>query len=252
MKEELPCNWLDCRLVLRDGQYYLCVPHATTTHKAENQGRVVGLDPGVRTFLTWFSENSCGKIGSGASSRIFRLALCLDKLCGKTAKAKGVQRARLKKAQARLRWKIRNLIDEMHWKAARFLCLNFDVILLPTFEVSEMVCRLSRKIKSKTVRKMLTLAHFKFKQRLKFKAFELGKIVLDCDEAYTSKTASWTGEIKENLGGAKSITSNGITVDRDENGARGIVLRALGDQPWFGKVLPKPAFVGVVTNVNKK
>ncbi len=53
---------------------------------------------------------------------------------------------------------------------------------------------------------------------------------LDADEAYTSKTASWTGEMK-NIGGAKFITSGGITVERDINGARGIFLRALTDRP---------------------
>jgi putative transposase len=46
----------------------------------------------------------------------------------------------------------------------------------------------------------------------------------------TSKTASWTGEMKK-IGGAKTITSNGVTVDRYINGARGIFLRALGDNP---------------------
>ena len=51
----------------------------------------------------------------------------------------------------------------------------------------------------------------------------------DC-EAYTSKTASWTGEIV-NIGSAKVIRSNGIEMERDENGARGIFLRALVDSP---------------------
>jgi len=58
----------------------------------------------------------------------------------------------------------------------------------------------------------------------------LGKSVLQVNEAYISKTASWTGEMKK-VGGAKTITSNGVTVDRDINGARGIFLRALGDNP---------------------
>jgi hypothetical protein len=46
----------------------------------------------------------------------------------------------------------------------------------------------------------------------------------------TSKTASWTGEIK-NIGSSKTITSDKVTVDRDINAARGIFLRALGDHP---------------------
>ena len=42
------------------------------------------------------------------------------------------------------------------------------------------------------------------------------------NEAYTSKTCSWTGEVKNNLGGAKvMVGSDGQRMDRDINGARG-------------------------------
>ena len=52
------------------------------------------------------------------------------------------------------------------------------------------------------------------------------------NEAYTSKTCSWSGEIVPDLGGAKRITGkDGVTLDRDINGARGVFLRALGDTP---------------------
>jgi putative transposase len=79
----------------------------------------------------------------------------------------------------------------------------------------------------------LTFSHYRFKQFLKYKAFEYGKTVIDVNEAWTSKTVSWTGEINKRLGGAKQITSRltGETMDRDYNGARGIFLRALGDHP---------------------
>ena len=93
-----------------------------------------------------------------------------------------------------------------------------------------MVCRSIRKIRSKTVRSMLSLAHYRFKQCLKFKAWEHGKTVIDVNEAYTSKTCSWNGVIKQ-IGGARFIKDAGIVVDRDYNGARGIFLRALADSP---------------------
>jgi putative transposase len=80
---------------------------------------------------------------------------------------------------------------------------------------------------------MLTLSHYKFLQRLKYKAKQRNKTVLVVNEAYTSKTVSWTGEINHKLGGAKTIKStiDGQIMDRDINGARGIFLRALGDTP---------------------
>ena len=56
--------------------------------------------------------------------------------------------------------------------------------------------------------------------------------VLAVNEAYTTKTVSWTGELLENVGGASVIAgSDGERMGRDYNGARGIYLRALGDTP---------------------
>jgi len=230
--EKLPDNIGDCRLVFHHGQHYICVPHDVPRQTSENQGRVVALDPGVRSFLTLFTEDSFGWIGTGDIGRIQRLCCYLDDLISRITKAKAKQRRRLKKAADRLRLRIRHLIDEMHHQVARFLVDNFDVILLPRFEVSQMVVKSTRNLRSKSVRQMLSWAHYRFEMFLKQKAFETGKVVLDCHEAYTSKTVSWTGEIIPNLGGKKVIVgSDGFRMDRDINGARGIFLRALGDIP---------------------
>ena len=98
--------------------------------------------------------------------------------------------------------------------------------------IYQMSIKKSRKIRAKCVRQMLTLSHYRFKQFLKHKAFEARKTVLDVNEAYTSKTISWTGEIIHNLGGRKTIKDNsGFVMDRDLNGGRGIFLRSLVDIP---------------------
>lgn len=241
--EAIPNEFGDCRLVRAHGVYYICIPEEVATTCTENQGRVVAIDPGVRTFTTFFSETSIGKIGEGDFSRIQRLCHHLDDLISRSSKAKAGQKRRMRKAASKLRQKIRNLIDELHHKVARFFVDHFDVILLPTFETSQMASKAHRKIKSKTVRNMLSFSHYRFKTFLKHKAFETGKLVIDVCEAYTSKTVSWTGEVL-NIGGAKSIRSkiDGQVMDRDYNGARGIFLRALGDTPWMRDHL---AFVSV-------
>jgi putative transposase len=233
LKEALPKGFGDCRLVLAYGQHHLTVPHESSREQVESQDiRVVAIDPGIRTFATFFSETSVGEIGKGDFSRIQRLCHHLDDLISRISKANCAAKKRMKLAASRMRLKIRNLIDELHHKAARFFVSNFDVILLPTFETSQMAKRGSRKIRSKSVRSMLTFAHYRFKQFIKHKAFEFGKTVLDVNEAYTSKTVSWTGEINQRLGGAKFVKSaDGQVMSRDRNGARGIFLRALGDIP---------------------
>ncbi|MDB9445792.1 zinc ribbon domain-containing protein [Anabaena sp. CS-542/02] len=93
---------------------------------------------------------------------------------------------------------------------------------------------------------MLTLSHYKFKHFIKHKAQEYEKIVVDINEAYTSKTVSWTGEIINNLGGStiiKSRIDDKIT-NRDLNRARGIYLRALVDTPCLRENLNLKPFSG--------
>ena len=235
MAEKLPTpeNRNICRLSLRYGQYHLSVPYdEKLPPERENQARVVALDPGVRSFLTWYCTDSVGKIGEGAFFRIQRLCERLDDLLSRAAKSPSRRRRNMRRAANRIRLRIENLVIELHRQAARFLVDNYNVILLPGFETSEMVERGRRRIRSKTVRNLLTLAHYRFKSFIRHKAVETGVIVLDVDEAYTTKTVSWTGELLENLGGASVVVGqDGERMDRDYNGARGIYLRALGDIP---------------------
>nr|WP_306670827.1 zinc ribbon domain-containing protein [Endozoicomonas sp. SESOKO3] len=84
-----------------------------------------------------------------------------------------------------------------------------------------------RTIRRNTCRQMLDLNHYPFKKRLKWYAKKYGKHVVDCNEAYTSKTQSWNGTIDEKLGSSKMIKGEGFTVDRDINGARNIFLKCL-------------------------
>ena len=136
------------------------------------------------------------------------------------------------RAASRMRVRIGNLTDELHHQAARWLVDNFDVILLPTFETSDMARRGARKLRSKSVRSLLTYAHYRFQKFLTWKAWQVGKELVLVNEAYTSKTCSWSGEIIPNLGGRRAVAgSDGVRVDRDINGARGIFLRTLGDTP---------------------
>ncbi|WP_293106571.1 transposase [Moorena sp. SIO3I6] len=177
--ESIPDNIGDCRLTSHNGEFHLVVPHEAAKVKTDNQGRVVALDPGVRAFLTFFSETSVGKIGHGDFSQIQRLCQHLDNLLSKISKVKRGQKRRMRKAARRMIIRVQNLINELHHKAARFFVDNFDVILLPTFETSQMSKKGNRNIRSKTVRNMLNFAHYRFKEFLKHKAKETGKTVVD-------------------------------------------------------------------------
>ena len=244
MAEEVPDGPKESRLVKERGQYWLVVPYpAQCDIETPSGDGAVALDPGIRTFLTFFSETECGKIGYQAFGRIQRLCHWLDDLISRTGTEPSSQRRRqMRKAQERLRQGITNLVDEFHWQMARWLTSNYKIILLPSFETQDMTRRAGRKIRSKTARMMLSLCHYEFKQRLKWKAWQRGALVLEVNEAYTSKTRSWDGGVDEKLGGRAVIRDeNGFGMDRDVNGARGIFLRALGDSPFLRDLLAQVA-----------
>ena len=178
----------------------------------------------------------------GESRRYSRM-LSSRYLISRTTKAPNRRKRRqMRSAQARMRQRITNLVDELHWQLVRWLTSNYQIILLPTFETHDLTQRAGRKIRSKTARMMLTFRNYEFKQRLKWKAWQRGALVLDVDEAYTSKTRSWDGTVNTKLGGAKAIRDDtGFGMDRDVNGARGIFLRALGDSPFLRGLLTQVA-----------
>ena len=244
MAEAIPEYPKESRLVKERGLYWLAVPHPAQCDIETPCGDgVIALDPGVRTFLTFFSETECGKIGYRAFGRIQRLCHWLDGLISRTdIEPDYHKRRRMRRAQERMRQRIINLVDELHWQTARWLTSNYKVILLPTFETQNMTRRAGRKIRSKTARMMLSFRHYEFRQRLKWKAWQRGASVLEVNEAYTSKTRSWDGGVDEKLGGRAVIRDEkGFGMDRDVNGARGIFLRALGDSPFLRELIAQVA-----------
>jgi len=235
--EKLPVEFQDCQLSYQQGRWFLCVPYQTTIGSGDNQARIVALDPGVRTFLTFFSPDMAGVLGYHDFGRLVRLCRYLDDLISRYSTSKDKkQRYRMRKAANRMRWKIRDLRNELHAKSARFLVDNFDIILIPTFETSQMAKRERRKLNSKTVRAMLTWGHFQFKNRLKDVALQANKTVIEVREDYTSKTCSWSGEVVR-AGSSEIIRgSDGVQMHRDTNGARGIFLRALVELPLLENI----------------
>jgi len=120
----------------------------------------------------------------------------------------------------KIRARHQNLVEDLHRRVAYDLVTNHDVILLPTFETKQLAQKgdetRQRFLRRKTVRGMLGLAHYKFKQTLKWMAKKYGKTVVDVNESYTSKTL-WDG----------SILFQGKRVNRDIHGARNILIRFL-------------------------
>ena len=133
-------TYKDLRLVREYGRYYIVVPmelRNTTLLVSENQrtNDVVSLDPGIRTFMTYFSENGYfGKLGNDAFRELMSLHTKLDRLISKRDLEKCKKKKRnLYRHIGKIRVRLHNLVDELHWKVINFLVRNFRVIILPTF-----------------------------------------------------------------------------------------------------------------------
>jgi len=94
------------------------------------------------------------QVGKGDVARIYHLAYALDRLHSNWSQ-KGVKhgkRWRMRKAGARIRAKIHQLVQDLHEKLANFLCTNFSLILLLKFQTSTIIRRRKRKFKARTAR----------------------------------------------------------------------------------------------------
>jgi IS605 OrfB family transposase len=226
-------------------------PAPWTARQSENQAlspaRIIALDPGVRTFLTGYSPDTQHtlQVGDQSVQRLCRLSHYLDEMDAKidrakTERASHSRRQKLRRARLRMYTRLRHLADEVHWQTANVLTRDYDVILLPSFGVSDMVRkqkdgRWRRRIGKNTARRMLLWAHYRFRQRLAWKARQRGVTLLIVNEAWTSKTCCRCGRINDKLGGSKVFRCDatnggcGLVLDRDVNGAVNILLRNLGD-----------------------
>ncbi|MDK9795080.1 transposase, partial [Vibrio sp. D431a] len=246
LTEEVPaeCFKKACKVTRNKGRWFLQVQqHIEINPEKQGEVKCVGVDQGVRTFLTTFSEDDALIIGENfAQAKLFPLMKQVDSLLSQKQKIHNAikdleaepQWARdrlthIERKINRLKCRKDDLILDMHNRAAYELVSRYDVIFLPTFESREMVRRKdgTRTIRRNTCRQMLDLCHYQFKQRLKWYAKKYGSHVADTNEAYTSKTRSWDGVIVPKLGGAKIIKGEGFTVDRDINGSRNTLIKNL-------------------------
>ncbi len=218
-------------IILRDnGRYYILISKKKEVKHNKGNKEIVALDPGVRTFQTYYSPNGeCGKFGDDIVNkklrkkykRIRQIQSVMSK-----CKLKGKTRRRMKKRSSLLRTKIKNIVRDMHWKTCAYLVKKYKTIITPKFETSKMMrSNLNRKTKSA----MSMLSHYQFLEKLKMKCKEYQRRLILVSEAYTSKTCSNCGNVNRELGGKKIYECKkcGVEIDRDINGARNILYRGI-------------------------
>ena len=223
-------------LKTKGGKWYICIPREKKPAVIDTPVyKSVFLDPGVRTFQTFYSPDGvCGKIGGlRLNKRLQKLAERHDKLWSlsskenESLKVSSKTKRHMRKRCALIREHIQNTIRNLHWQACNFLCNHFQTIFLPEFKVTDMVE--GSPLGSKITRKMLQLNHGAFRERLQWYAKSRGRNLYIVKEAYTTKTCGRCGHQKD-MNGLETYQCShcSLKIDRDYNGARNICLLMVG------------------------
>ena len=208
----------------KTNEYNLYVPYDADNVNVNNLNRnnFISMDPGIRTFLTCLTNNNIVKIGDNIKEKI---GTYIDRL-DNTSKIENKRKRKQK--QDLYRRKIRNLVDDLHYKTIKYLVTTNDNILIGNMSVKGIISR-NNNLNSKTKRIASALSFYKFKQRLAYKCTIYNVGFKEVNEAYTSKTCSVCGNVDNNLGSKKIYDCNKCTnkMDRDVNGARCILFASL-------------------------
>jgi putative transposase len=217
-------KWRSCTYIKNNGKYFLLLPvpknyfpDKENNRRNENQvssrtGKVISLDPGVRKFLTGYSPSG-EELVICRSNQITKMLLQVDKLEDLDLK--------------RNKWeKIKNYINDLHWKSARYLVSNYDIIILGDIS-TQSICKGKRL--SKMVKRVINQYSFhQFKLKLSWLCERENKKLILTEESYTSKTCCVCGELND-VGKSElySCSECKQEIDRDLNGAINILQKTI-------------------------
>jgi len=145
-------------------QWYICVPRKSKlTTVLENQGSVASIDPGDKTLLTIYDKNgNVIKVGTNdMKNKLVPIYKRIDKLVSLRSRSIKRKKYNLKRRIGKLRNKIKNYILEAHTKVCRFLCLEYETILISNLGSVKRNGRTNR-------RNALTWSHGKMIERLQY------------------------------------------------------------------------------------
>ena len=208
----------DCRLLFKNNLWHIVIPLKRKRERtAHIRKKICSLDPGITTFQTVYSPDRIYKFQRDPVV-LKQLQIKLDKMQSLRGK-KYIGKQHYKRREKKLYQRQENLIDDLHYKTAKKLTFEFQIILLPIFENQKMVKKGKR-----ICRNLLQLKHFLFQQRLKEQCLQSELRI--CTEEYTSKTCGWCGKVNilKNYDVYECLECH-IKIDRDINGARNIFIK---------------------------
>lgn len=225
-------------------KYILLVPRDIKQELVIKEKISAGIDLGVRSFVTAYSQNNtysicndeCQKYIEKQWKKIDKIneLLQLDekKQVVKVTRKIGdnyvtdeetriINKQKLKKALQKYHRKIKNMVKDMHYKVAYELVNTFDFIFIGKLSTRNILSRNNKKLSKRTKRMLQALSPYAFRQILIYMGYKYGCIVREVSEYQSTITCSNCGRLNY-IGKAKVHECKycGMKADRDENSAK--------------------------------
>jgi putative transposase len=222
----------DCKVVKQHNLYYLIIPTSVPLPpkniKATSTTRIVGVDPGVRTFMTAYDCNGVLEIhhDSKLVKALHHKIHLLKEVRTSGSPRRNKRNRHRKRTILKYERRLTNKVDELHWQTIHTLLCNYDVVMYGDIKSHGIVKGGKNPVLN---RNMNALKFYQFKQRLLYKASTIeGKVVIPVNEAYTSQTCSSCGSrYKPGASKVYHCTSCNAIFDRDVNAAKNILMKGI-------------------------
>jgi putative transposase len=216
-----------CTLIYNylNNRFTLLVPTKIKQQQLNQKYEAIGLDPGIRTFMTGYSKKHTLEIGNNLTETIKKELNAIDSI-NKSKLSEKKKRI----AEHKRYYKISNLIDDLHWKTIKRLTSKYHTILIGNMSTKGIVGNKNKiQLTDMTKRIALIMKLYVFRERLKYKCSIKGCNYCLIDEHFTSQTCTFCGNTKKDLGSQKIYDCKRCKtkIERDVNGARNIYMLGL-------------------------
>ena len=199
--------------------------------KVEDEKRVLshydkcGIDIGVRTFMTVYSEDKTLEIAPYNNKFLDRKHKRLDNI-NSSKDSNIISNEKYKKLYCKYSSRLRNKIDDLHNKSANILLSRYKNISIGKVSTKQMISNLNSNLREIVKRRLCTLSHYRFRMKLISMSPKFNCNVKLINEYLTSKTCCKCKNIKYNLKTEKiyNCSECNLVIDRDINAAINIYL----------------------------
>lgn len=202
-------------------KYYILVAEKIELKETKSK-KYIAIDQGIKPFVACRTNNELVNIGTNIAGLMGNHIRKIDSINNSNIMNKKQKR----KKERKIYLKIKNQIDEVHWKTIKYIIDNYKNVIIGNLSMKETSKKDKSKLSSELKRIGLMMRFSEFRRRLRYKCLINGIKIEIIDESYTSKVCSTCGNCKHELEGEKDYKCKICNVirDRDYNSATNIIL----------------------------